>query len=336
MSGSVKISSRHSITKVKSLYLLLVLCIGAILTATHLGATNGFSSVGRSNLFRVGFSSATFTKVNENDVMAALKVWLHMLAKERGIPTDLRPRLLNGTQAIRESVRDNAVDAVALNTDEYWKIKDTLDRRICIVGINEGKPTEEYILLTHQHSGIRRIADLHNHNLVFFQSPRMSLASTWMDTVFAQGGFGRTVDFCQVSHVTKLQDAILPLFFRKIDACVITRRGFKTMNELNPQISQQLRVIASSPEVVPALFAFRQTYNDPLREEIISQLERIISTPAGAQFLTLFQAGSLKALPVSCLDSAFNLLSRHQQLCRETKVFKTGSVGTKPRKKGAK
>lgn len=314
----------------------LVLCFGATLTASLLGATIGFSSVSGPSLFRVGFSSATFTKVNENDVMAALKVWLRMLSKERNIPTDLQPRLLNSLQAIRESVRGNAVDAVALNTDEYWKIKDTLDKRICIVGINEGKPTEEYILLTHQHSGIRRIADLHNHSLVFFQSPRMSLASAWMDTVFAQGGFGRTVDFCQVTHVNKLQDAILPLFFRKIDACVVTRRGFKTMNELNPQISQQLRIIASSPEVVPSLFAFRQTYNDPLRQEIIAQLEKIISTPAGAQFLILFQAGSLKALPVSCLDSAFNLLSRHQQFCRQTKMFKTGSVDATPRKRGAK
>lgn len=335
MSGSVKIRSRQRIKKVKRLYLLLVLCISAILTVTHWGATKGFSGDDKPNLFRVGFSSATFTKVNENDVMAALKVWLSMLAKERGIPTDLRPRLLNGTQAIRESVRGNVVDAVALNTDEYWKIKDTLDRRICIVGINEGRPTEEYILLTHQHSGIRRTADLHGRSLVFFQSPRMSLASVWMDTILVQGGFGRTVEFCHVTHVTKLQDAILPLFFRKTDACVVTRRGFKTMNELNPQIRQQLRVIASSPEVVPSLFAFRQTYDDPLRGEIISQLEKIISTPAGAQFLILFQAGSLKALPISCLDSAFNLLSKHQQLCGKTKVFKTGGAGARPRKRGA-
>ncbi|NTW76213.1 MAG: phosphate/phosphite/phosphonate ABC transporter substrate-binding protein [Syntrophaceae bacterium] len=331
MRGGVTIRSLRK-TQAKRLCLLLALCFGAALTAALSGATNGFSSVSRPNLLRVGFSSATFTKVNENDVMAALKVWLHMLAKERGIPTDPQPRLLNGLQAIRESVRGNFVDAVALNTDEYWKIQDTMDRRLCIVGLNEGRPTEEYILLTHQQNGIRRIADLRGHSLVFFQSPRMSLASVWMDTVLVQGGFRRTVEFCQVTHAIKLQDAVLPLFFRKIDACVVTRRAFNTMNELNPQISQQLRVIASSPEVVPALFAFRQNYNDPIREKIISQLEKIVSTPAGAQFLTLFQAGSLKALPTSCLGSAFDLLSRHKRLCGQTKTVKTGGVGTMTRK----
>ena len=41
--------------------------------------------------FRFGFSSTTFSDVNENDAKAALKVWTQTLAKERGLSVDSEP-----------------------------------------------------------------------------------------------------------------------------------------------------------------------------------------------------------------------------------------------------
>ena len=86
------------------------------------------------------------------------------------------------------------------------------------------------------------------------------------------------------------------------------------MSELNPQIGQRLRVLASSPELVASGFCFRRDYNDPLRETVLAELQKIGSTPAGAQILTLFQSSSLEARPMSCLDSAFELLAEHERL----------------------
>jgi len=309
--------------RLKRLSLLLIFCFCAAWAITLLSATASHTSDTRQKMFKVGFSSATFTEVNHNDVMAALKVWARMMAKERAIPTDPQPLLLNGLEAIRQGIQNRLVDAVALNTDEYWKLRDELDKETCIVGLNEGRPTEEYILLTHKDSGIKRIADLRGRRLFFFQSPRTSLAPYWLDTVLAQGGFRRTAEFCQITNVPKLQSAVLPVFFRQIDACVVTLRGFRTMAELNPQMSQQLRVIASSPAMVPALFAFRHDYNDPTRNSIIKELGLMMSTPSGAQFLTLFQTGSLKASSLACLDNALELLSRHNQLCGQTSTVRT-------------
>jgi ABC-type phosphate/phosphonate transport system substrate-binding protein len=107
---------------------------------------------------------------------------------------------------------------------------------------------------------------------------------------------------------------VLPVFFRQADACVVTRRGFKTMSELNPQVSQRLKVLAASPGLVPTGFGFRPDYTDPLKNTIVAELARIKDSPAGAQVLTLFQSGSLEAHPLSCLDSAFELLATHQRL----------------------
>jgi ABC-type phosphate/phosphonate transport system substrate-binding protein len=268
--------------------------------------------------FRLGFSSATFTDVNENDAKAGLKVWAQMLLKERGLPVDPEPMVLRDSEEIVQALRSKRLDAITLNTDEYWRLGADLRAGPFIGGLNDGRITEEYVLLVHRDSQIERMEGLRGHSLTFFQNSRMCLASAWLDTVLLEAGFPRATEFCRVTQITKLSKVVLPVFFRQTDACVVTRRGFKTMSELNPQVSQQLVVLVSSPELVPTGFCFRHDYNDPLKDTIVAELGRIKDSPAGMQVLTLFQSGSLEAHPISCLDSAFELLDTHHRLCGGT------------------
>ena len=183
--------------------------------------------------------------------------------------------------------------------------------------------TEEYVLLVHQDSEIHRIEDLRGRSVMFWKNSRMSLASAWLDIALFNNGCPRVAEFCRVTQNNKLSKVVLPVFFRQSDACVVTRRGFKIMSELNPQVSQQLRVLASSPELVPSGFCFRRDYDDPLREIIVTEMGSLTATPAGQQVLTLFQSGPLEAWPISCLDSAFELLATHERLCGGTNKVNT-------------
>jgi ABC-type phosphate/phosphonate transport system substrate-binding protein len=265
-------------------------------------------------LFHFGFSSSMITDVNENDVKAAMKVWAQVLSRERGIPVDTEPSVLNGVEAIAHAVRSKLVDAVALTTDEYWILNKEIQSSIFIAGIQDGSITEEYVLLVHRDSGIENLRDLRGRRLGFFLSSRMSLALTWLDTHLAKNGFGRTAEFCRVKQDSKLSQVVLPVFFRQSDACLVTRLGFQTMSELNPQLGRQLKVLASSPELVPAGFCFRGNYTDPIKDRILGEIERVDMTPAGQQILTIFKSGKLKVYPISCLDSAFELLATHSRL----------------------
>ena len=269
---------------------------------------------------RVGFSSSTFLEVNENDALAAVKVWSATIAKERGVVTDPTLRVLNGLPEISQALVSKSIDAISLSTEEYWHLRPALDDRIFIVGRIDGSISEEYLLLVHQDSGIQRIEDLRGRKLIFFLNPRMSLASIWLDTLLLQKGALRTTEFCSATHNYKLANTVLAVFFRQVDACVVTRRSFKVMNELNPQLSQKLKILVSSPKFVPAGFTFRRDYNDTVRKTIIRELTKVANSPEVTQIQTLFQIGDFEAQPVSCLDRAFELLATHQRLLAKTKT----------------
>jgi phosphonate transport system substrate-binding protein len=268
-------------------------------------------------VLRLGFSSSVVANVNENDAKAALKIWTQAIAKERGayIPTDAQ--VLNGAEAINRAVQGKLIDALTMTTEEYWMLGGERMSTNVILGINGGVATEEYLLLVRTDRGFARLDDLKGHSLAFSQKSRDSLAPVWFETLLLKSGLGQTIQFCgRIVQGAKVSQAVLPVFFRQTDACVVSRRAFETMTELNPQVGQQLRILASSPPVVPVVFLFRADYADPARDEIITEIEHVHSTVADQQVLTLFQCDRVEVCPVSALEGTLELLATHARLSK--------------------
>jgi phosphonate transport system substrate-binding protein len=266
--------------------------------------------------FRVAFSTSMFAEVNENDARAAVKIWGQTVAKERGIPTEAETRVLKGITELRQALRAGLVDGVAMTTVEYAQLKDEVRFDPIFVTVNAGRATEEYVLLVHEASKMSSLADLRGRRLGFHSNPRACLAQPWLDTLLVRNGFKPAAEFAgTITQNSKLPRAVLPVFFRQSDACVVTRSGFETMCELNPQLAQQLKVIATSPEVIPGLFCFRADYRPPFRDQLLANVCELHRNPAGQQMLTLFLSERIEERPASCLSATLELLAEHARLC---------------------
>lgn len=248
-----------------------------------------------------------------------MKAWIMTVAKERGIPVDPNPNIYPSVEQLAQVCRTHQVDGVALLTPEYARLAREMKFDRVAISVREGHTTDQYVVLTRQDSGLERIEQLQGRSLNVLQSPRMSLATIWLDTVLLQAGQKRTAEFFgRVTSITKASRAALPVFFRQTDVCLMTRKSFEVMGELNPQMNKQLRVLAVSPEVVPSCFAFRADYVSPFRAQMLTEMTHLGETPAGRQILALTQAECIVDRPVSCLDSALELLATHARLCADT------------------
>jgi phosphonate transport system substrate-binding protein len=265
--------------------------------------------------FRFGFSTSLFQDLNENDAKAALKVWVETLARERSVMADPSVQVFDGTEALRRALQLPTLDGVFLTTGEYWALHQPEWFNRTIFGVTQGSITEEYLLLVHQASGITRLEELRGRSLCLLRHNKMSLARPWLDTLLCQNGLKPAEQFAKpVTEARKLTKTVLPVFFRQVDACVVTRKGFKTMVELNPQVGKQLKILASSPPLVPDGFFFRTGYPAQPLEKMINELARIHSTAAGQQVLTVFQTDYMQENPVSCLDNSMELLAAWHRL----------------------
>ena len=277
-------------------------------SSTRVGATD--------RPFRLAFSSRMFTEVKVEDARAAMKVWLITIMRERSVPVDPELKIYDSFEEMLRASKDSQIEGFGITTEEYWRLSKEIKFDRLIVAINNGRMTDEYVILVHRSSSIESIADLRGRGLIVLEHPRMSLAMVWLDTFLLQKGMNFSAKFFnRVMVVNKLSQAVLPVFFRKSDACLVTRRGYETMSELNPQVDKQLRVLAVSPEVVPSLFAFRADHISSAREQMVAEMGKLPDSPAGQQILTLLQTDRIEERPMSSLEDTLELLSTYHQLC---------------------
>ena len=169
--------------------------------------------------------------------------------------------------------------------------------------------------LCRRDSPIKGIGDLRGRSLICIDHPRACLAPLWLDTLLAQQGLLPADRFFgKVTRTQKVSQSVLSVFFRQADVSLTTRNGFQTAAELNPQVGQQLRVLATSPEMVNQLFCYRPDYPASLRKQTTLAATTMHLTPNGDQMQTVFKVDRLEEQPLTCLDSARELLAARAKL----------------------
>lgn len=290
------------------------LTVGLVALFASLFLALGRGTARESESFRIAFSSALFTDVNENDAKAALKVWGQTVAKERGIESDPDPKILKSIENMAHALRSNSADALGITAPEYEILARDVKLAPLFVPVVSGRITEEYLLLVHRDSKIENVGDLQGRGLTVYENPRTSLAPQWLETVLAKRGLKPSVDlFARVSRVSKLPKVVLPVFFRQNDACVVSRSGYETMVELNPQIGKQLKTLETSPPLVPAVFCFRVDYSPAFKSQLMAGVRELHTSAAGHQVLTIFQCEKMEECPASALQTTLDLLAEHRR-----------------------
>jgi hypothetical protein len=82
-----------------------------------------------------------------------------------------------------------------------------------------------------------------------------------------------------------------------------------------PQVGQQLVALATSPNFITGMAAFRKGSPEPGTEKIRNAMRHLHETPRGQEVLIVFQSGALKDLPDAALDTARQLVAEHRRLC---------------------
>lgn len=267
-------------------------------------------------MFHIAFSGSLFTDINMNDAKAALKAWFVTVAQERGMHTDPEPVIVDDLPTMAGMLRSNLLDGVEMTAAEYVTLRREARFDPLFVASSAGHITEEYVVLVRSDSKIGALGDVPGRHLNVYSQYRACLAQPWLDTLLVQKGLPPAAQFFhQITLNNKLTQVILPVFFHQSDACLVTRSGFELMCELNPQIGRQLKIIATSPEIVPAVFCFLADVPAEIKEPYVASMRELHLHVAGQQVLTIFHREKLEEQPAACLQSALDLMQTYARVC---------------------
>lgn len=277
--------------------------------ATSVGLGAEPAPVVEDHQFRVAFSHSFFGGVTDVDATAAIVAWQETILKPAGIPFNPHPMICAGLPDMVAALKRGEIDAVALQFSEYAAVPaGLLDSAFVYVNERRGGAYEQYVLLVPQASDIREVRQLRGRRLIRWDHPRSCLAISWLDRLLAEEGQEPSATFFGAqTKEAKPAKAILPVFFGRADACLVTRATFLDMSELNPQVGQRLRVLAASADLIPSFLCFRRGYASRFRAQVEAAIQNLHTSTAGKQVLMIFGCDQITQRPGSCLQTAWEL-----------------------------
>lgn len=270
---------------------------------------------GKPYLVRIGIAPGTWSGVNRSDAQAAIKAWARIIMSQHSLPLEVETQLYESEGEMTMALGRGQVDAVSMLSHQFLVLEPRLRPGTVFLATRRHSFTERYVLLAHRNRPLGEAAPRRERRLLIQTDVRTCLIPPWLDTLLAGGSLGPAgAALKTMSRTETSSKAVLQLFFCQADACVVTAAAFELASELNPQLRRDLTVLATSPEVVPAVFFFLPERAFPLKAELESAIVELHETVAGSQVLTVFRGDGMVKRPVACLEATQQLLERYHRL----------------------
>ncbi len=258
---------------------------------------------------RAGYSMGAFRSVNPKDAEIAMKIWVSQLCRQGGIQFNkVEAQLFANLSDLTQAINNQKVDFIGLNSVDYLMIRNHVQLEPALITVFGNHYGNEYVLLVNKGLNVDNLSQLKARK-IFLYMGSTSIPLLWLRHLLKKQGLpGKDRFFSSCKEVDKASQAILPVFFRQADACIVTRRAFETSSELNPQITQKLEPLITSPLYADSLMLFRKDYKSENKKIIIDMCLNLNKFPQGKQILTLFQIDGFAPFKESYLANLITLM----------------------------
>lgn len=263
--------------------------------------------------FRFGVSSSSLGVLHRNDMTAALKAWGTAVTKDLRLDVRIDVVLFDTEAQLTAALADGSVESATMTAEEF--VRSGARPEELFMTARNGSFTKQYLLLTRQKSPHHELSSLVGKELALHDGPATSLALPWLDTLLLGQGMKPALGtFGRLNRLDNPSKCVLRVFFGQSEACFVTAQTFDVACELNPQLESALRIVATSPPVIPTFFFIRPNYVSTFRSKIEHALTHVHSSISGQQLLTVYMATSLERQPIAVFDTTRRLVEEYHRL----------------------
>jgi phosphonate transport system substrate-binding protein len=263
---------------------------------------------------RIGFTGSAFQDVSNTDIKAAVSVLIQKVAWQHFGKAE--SRFYETLPEMVMDLKNRKIDVLATPVEEYMEMKKQLPLDPLLITSSDNGSEMELLLLVRKDSGIRTFRDLRGRTFVIppKNSRCLDMYTAWIETLsIEEGSKGINTYFSSVKESRTTAKAIMPVFFRQADACVVTREVFDLTSELNPQISRDLTIISRKGKLSQGIIAVDRRLSEDNKERLRQAFLTLHQTPEGKQLLMLFKVRKLVPYVAGYLKGTDALYAEHSR-----------------------
>lgn len=265
-------------------------------------------------------SESLFATVNQSDASASMQVWMRQVGKMNGFQFEAKIEITPSIGLMRQRLKEHWADLLVLDTPDFLVLADLGLVEVLAAGTIRGQlAASPYLLLTRSPLEGGQLSALRGKRIRVASRTKSNLGLIWLETLLAGSRLGRAGGFfSSVEAGYRANACVLPLFFGKIDACVVDSASWDSLQELNPQLGR-LRVAAASEPLLEGLVAM-PVEKLAYRSELIDSVLNLHKTAAGEELVVAFRTGPVIRVEGKRFDSVRSLTSRYRRLAGEAET----------------
>ncbi len=270
--------------------------------------------------YEIGFSKKAFLNFSIQDGKAAAKVLAQKIFENQAPNYEANITVFENLQLLKSLVSNDKLHLVTLTSPDYYVVKDQLELTPFCVPVFFGDQFSKLILVVKKGNGINNLKSLKNKKIIVFANTDIdnSFALMWIDNILMKE-FNETSKtyFSEIKLSSKTSEVVLPVFFDKYDACIITEGLFDVQSELNPQIKTKLDLIRESDKFIIALVCFTKKGNKIANDEVVDAFLNLHKTQQGKQLLSVFRADKIIPYKEEYLMSVEKIIDENKKLKKQ-------------------
>jgi ABC-type phosphate/phosphonate transport system substrate-binding protein len=237
------------------------------------------------------------------------------LSQQLGFNYNPNAMIFDNVESILQAIGTQEIGMIAIHTFDYFVLKERVALEPFLVPNRGGSSTETYVLLVRKDRGFKELSDLKGKHLLMPSGGVGLIPKMWIDVLLMKHGLPeKNVFFNNNKEVNKALHAILPVFFKQADCCVVSLNDFNTMKELNPQLEKELIIIARSPSYLRSLFCFTENFGLQEKKDVLGVTFKLDTYARGRQILTLFRFDGIFPFELEYLENVESLVREYRDL----------------------
>jgi hypothetical protein len=278
-------------------------------------AEDGQAESLRPARMNVVVSQGMLSSMAKSEAVAAIKAWCDIVGRENGFAIRSDVLDINSPREAAVILQSGDADLLVLDLPDYLPLEREGLALPLLYDLLAGSedPRNRYLLLVRPDLEAASLAGLRNRSLLIYPRLQSKTARAWLGLALSAEKH-QTADshFASVVSTLRPQDCVLPVYFRKADACIEDQVSFHLLSEMNGQLNT-LRTVMTSPRLLERITATPRDPH-PFHNELIKAILKLSESACGKQILSIFKSAGHAPADEKYMEETRRFWQQYDQL----------------------
>lgn len=276
----------------------------------------------QTKVLKFGFYASIVHEGNISELDESFRFWVNAVQKHTKIEwfskSLITYKIYKTKKELVTDIKNHKVDFMNLSTLDFFNLR---LQNIVVPLLTPSKRLEskfeKYLLIANMISKVNGIVELTKAEIIIPKTYSFDLMKTWIQVELKDKLSKKNFASVNIVESTKTENETLhSVFFKNTDFTLVREGTFTMACVLNPQLKNNLKIIAASPNLINN-FLGHVKEADPISYDVLSfEGLKLHTWVEGKQLLHLMQSECMHSINLADMKDTDALISRYNKLFR--------------------